>query len=342
MKNLKRLGQFLIVGILATSLFSSCEEDDPKVLPESSFTFSPTTIAVGDVITFTNTTTNGETYLWDFGDTNTSTDENPTHTFTADGSYTVTLTATNADGEDVASETIVVGALPVSAFTFSPATIVVGDEITFTNTTTDGDTYLWDFGDGNTSTEENPTHIFTEDDSYTVTLTATNAFGENVATEIITVGSHSNVYTIDGTEYDITEAFEYVSAMTGAKHWRMLGEAFPGAVGDAPVNLLKFLPSLGTGALEGTYTFDDAGDETVGTFTYEMTENYAGMSWDYLDQGLTGATLTFTELVTDLWKITLVSGTLAQGDYNAEWTWVATGTEFVYSVDYVGEITAAK
>ncbi len=262
MKNLKRIVQFLFVAILAVSLFSSCEDDeDPKVLPESSFTFSPATIVEWDVVTFTNTTTEGETYLWDFGDTNTSTDENPTHIFTEDGSYTVTLTATNTDGE-------------------------------------------------------------------------------NVATETITVDAHSNVYTIDGTEYDITEAFEYVSGMTGAKHWRMTGEAFPGVAGDAPVNLLKFYPNLGTGSLEGTYTFDDAGDDAVGTFTYGMTENYAGMTWDFVDEGLTGATLAFTELETDLWKITIESGTLAQGDY-IDWVWTANGTEFAYTVDYIGAITAA-
>ena len=111
MKNLKRIGQFLFVAILAASLFTSCEEDDPKVLPVSAFTFSPATIVPWDVVTFTNTTTEGVTYSWNFGDGNTSTDENPTNMYTAAGTYTVTLTATNADGENVATQDIIVDAI---------------------------------------------------------------------------------------------------------------------------------------------------------------------------------------------------------------------------------------
>jgi PKD repeat protein len=79
---------------------------------------------------------------------------------------------------------------PTAAFSFSPSVPLIGQTVTFVNETTGTEpiSYLWDFGDGATSTEENPTHIYTEAGLYTVTLTATNDFGMDVYTAEITVG----------------------------------------------------------------------------------------------------------------------------------------------------------
>ncbi len=65
------------------------------------------------VVTFTNQSTGGGSYLWDFGDSNTSTDENPVHTYASGGSYTVTLTLTNDCGTDVFSDVIAVSTVSV-------------------------------------------------------------------------------------------------------------------------------------------------------------------------------------------------------------------------------------
>jgi PKD repeat protein len=74
-----------------------------------------------------------------------------------------------------------------SDFTFNQ----IGDSVSFTNLSSNYESVLWDFGDGQTSTAENPTHIYTLNGSYTVTLTAiTNtACTENTQTLIITVSS---------------------------------------------------------------------------------------------------------------------------------------------------------
>ncbi len=75
-------------------------------------------------------------------------------------------------------------AKPEASFTYSAENYYVDTEIQFNDTsTTDDDlTYLWDFGDGETSTEENPTHIYEEKDTYAVTLTVTDTANQSDAT----------------------------------------------------------------------------------------------------------------------------------------------------------------
>ncbi len=348
MKKFRKISGLIMVILALAFFFTNCEEEeeeDTPVLPTAGFIFSPTTIEVGDTVVFTNTSQNGSTYLWDFGDDATSTEENTSHIYTTAGTYVVKLTATNADGDDSTEKTLTVNEatlqLPTADFTYEPASILVGFEVTFTNTSQDGNTYLWNFGDSNTSTDENPIHTYNDTGSFIVSLIATNNDGSDTTSQTLIVSEINNVYTVDGVDYQITEAYEYISPMGGTKEWRMLGEAFPDAEGDSPVNLLKFYPVLGLGDLEGTYTFDDSEDPAVGTFFYGLTENYAGMLWDYVDMGLTGATLTFKKLNETIWEVTLVSGTLAQGNY-VDWVWTANGTEFEYSVHYIGEIAPAN
>jgi len=88
--------------------------DEPPIpgpAPEAGFTYTMN----GLTVTFTNTTTNGETYLWDFGDGTTSTEANPVHTYAHDDIFMVTLTATNANGQGSASKQLFVSATPVTA-----------------------------------------------------------------------------------------------------------------------------------------------------------------------------------------------------------------------------------
>ncbi len=101
----------IFIWSLVATLFMFCSPDDdsnnlyPEVVPNFSFSIDHLTKEV----TFTNTSTGGNIYLWDFGDGNTSTEANPIHTYEADGTYTVTLTVTNAAGtsESISYEVIV-------------------------------------------------------------------------------------------------------------------------------------------------------------------------------------------------------------------------------------------
>ena len=130
--------------------------------------------------------------LWDFGDGITSTINSPTHTYTTTGSYTVTLKVSGILGEDVKEKVGYINVYePIHADfsadqTNGPAPL----EVLFTNETTGYFTFsLWDFGDGFTSTELSPTHTYTRDGVYTVTLTVSGPGGTDtkVRTNYITV-----------------------------------------------------------------------------------------------------------------------------------------------------------
>jgi PKD repeat protein len=148
--------------------------------PVAEFT-SNSPVLDGFAAVFTNQTTGSGplTYLWDFGDGITSTLESPSHVYPAIGVYTVTLTATNVLGSDSVIHTVeVVGVPPAGNFT-APAPVMAGQPVTFTVviTGTGPFTYLWDFGDGITSTLATPSHVFEVGGIYTVTVTVTSDWG---------------------------------------------------------------------------------------------------------------------------------------------------------------------
>ena len=188
--------------------------------------------------------------------------------------------------------------LPTAGFTYEPTDITVYDEVTFTNTSTDADSYSWDFGDGSTSTETSPTHIYISSGTFTVTLVATNADGNDEASQSLTVNDPHNYYTLDGTEYIIdSEMFWYTSPMGGNPYIRLL----TAVAGQDNPELLKIYPNKGLGELPGTYTWD--GDNPAGTYDVGYTANYAGMSYDWTAIGKTGSgDLVITELASGVYK----------------------------------------
>lgn len=147
---------------------------------------------VGVPITFMDNTTptQGTTikaYLWEFGDAagSTSTEQNPTFTYTKDGSFTVKLTVTDSNGLRSTTQRSVVIVNPTKAnFTTEKDEYYMGDQVKFFDaSTTKGTTtitsYQWEFADadGSTSTEKNPTFVYTAEGSYPVKLTVTDSYG---------------------------------------------------------------------------------------------------------------------------------------------------------------------
>jgi PKD repeat protein len=145
--------------------------------------FSATTECQGTATDFTDSSTidpaytGGLNYDWNFGDGNSSTDQNPSHAYTSNGTYTVTLTVTTDDGcMDMISNSVVVLDQPAALFVYSETCI--GDATDFTDLSVgSGLSFDWNFGDTNTSTDQHPTHIYTNAGSYTTTLTVTNGDG---------------------------------------------------------------------------------------------------------------------------------------------------------------------
>ena len=146
----------------------------------SSFTLgADTNICAGSTLTIGNPNSTSA-WLWNTGPSTNTID------VTAAGTYVAQITSVCGVG----SATIDVGIEPatVASFTFNP--IYMG--IIFTNTSTNGISYHWDFGDGDTSNLENPDHVYTVEGTYTVTLTVTGPCG----TETITQDVHPNPLSI--------------------------------------------------------------------------------------------------------------------------------------------------
>lgn len=150
--------------------------------PVADFEGDPVTGAAPLSVEFTDLSTNGPTeWLWDFGDGDTSTDQNPIHEYQDPGTYTVELNVSNLEGVDdeVKVDYVTVGETPPGTeFVADVLTGGVPLEVHFTDLSTlDPFEWLWDFGDGTTSTEQNPTHTYYVEGDYTVSLTATNDGG---------------------------------------------------------------------------------------------------------------------------------------------------------------------
>jgi PKD repeat protein len=146
----------------------------------------------GNTVTFTENSTNSPTsWMWNFGDGNTSTQQNPTHTYAANGTYTVCLTASNSAGSNTTCSTITVSNASTPVADFSSTSN--GGTVMFTDNSTNSPTsWMWDFGDGNTSTQQNPTHTYAANGTYTVCLTASNSAGSNTTCSKITISNASN------------------------------------------------------------------------------------------------------------------------------------------------------
>lgn len=161
---------------LSVFILFSCNKEDEMPTPAqivASFEISNASPGIDESVSFSNKSKNAENYEWDFGDGNTSTGENPSHAYSNTGSFIVRLTAFGTSDKNSTSKTIHIMAAPPSAdFTVDKTSAGIGETITFSNQSENAITYEWDFGDGNTSTEENPSHEYGEVGNYTVKLTA--------------------------------------------------------------------------------------------------------------------------------------------------------------------------
>lgn len=137
------------------------------------------------LVEFKSTSTHAKEYEWDFGNGKTSRVANPAHTYENNGEYNVSLTVKNEYGTNIKSRLVALNNvnLPLADFTF----VADKGKVTFTNTSQFSESYLWNFGDGKTGTEQNPVHIYTENKNYTVRLTAKSGTGEHSVEKAVNV-----------------------------------------------------------------------------------------------------------------------------------------------------------
>lgn len=160
----------------------------PPTAPVAAFSASPTTGQAPLTVSFTDLSTGSPTvWSWSFGDGSISAAQNPSHTYASAGSYAVTLTVGNANGqttETKAGYITVSGPAPVAQFSASPTTGEAPLLVNFADLSTGSPTsWSWDFGDGQTSPAQSPGHYYTTPGTYTVSLTVANAAGQSTATK---------------------------------------------------------------------------------------------------------------------------------------------------------------
>jgi gliding motility-associated-like protein len=157
-------------------------------IPVAAFTL-PNTCGLSDTITNTSTVLPPSqiiSYQWNLGNGQTSNQQNPTYNYNNPGVYNITLTVTSTGGcTDSETQPLTINSIPVASFT-APQTCY-GNSVPFTNTSTilgnANLSYIWNFGNGNTSNQTNPTQFYTNSGQYLVTLIAT---GPGLCSDTIT------------------------------------------------------------------------------------------------------------------------------------------------------------
>lgn len=257
--------------------------DDGTILAD--FSATPTTGSVPMAVTFTDLSIGATSWSWDFGDTGTSTDRNPIHTYTAAGIYTVVLTATGPAGTDVMTKTGYITVTPpqppVAEFTAGNTNPYVGNNVTFTDLSTNNPTtWSWTFEGGTpgTSTDQDPVVTYNTVGTYTVTLLASNTAGSDTETKtgyiivtdapLVYCSSQGNNYSYEYIGNVTVGDLDYTSAGSNYTDYFATLSAHVNAGDNVSVSLTPVFPS-------STYSeywkiwidynidgdFDDAGEE---------------------------------------------------------------------------------
>lgn len=194
----------MCIALLVATL-SGCIEEEKKEpannAPVISFTYTVdhNTSMDGGTVDFDSTATDADndnlTYLWDFGDGNTSTEADPQTIYAINGTYTVMVTVSDSTDETTASETVIVGNVaPVASFMYTTLDM----NVTFNSTSTDGNidallAYEWKINDTAVNTSSEFTYEFADYGAYNVTLTVTDQWGLTDMTDVMEI-------TIEATE----------------------------------------------------------------------------------------------------------------------------------------------
>lgn len=158
------------------SAVTTVDVESVLIKPVTSFVLSTTSCKVGTTVQFTDTSTNTPNeWLWNFGDGETSLEQNPTHVYDIDGTYSVRLTSKNAAGSNTTSsvDILVTNLNPTVTIAANARSGYNPLEVQFTGTSSAIGTWLWNFGDGTTSTQQNPSHTYTTPGKYTVSAVVT-------------------------------------------------------------------------------------------------------------------------------------------------------------------------
>jgi len=175
---------FISISAFLFFLFS-CQKE-----PNADFKTSKIFTVTNDTIKFTNLSSDADHYQWEFNDGTRSTEKSPVHIYSKEGDYLVVLYAFSKNGKksNSFSQKISIGPSPTCQFSYTPKFPKPGETVHFLDNSLNSPTaWQWDFGDGTTSTEKNPNHIFTTEKKYNLSLTVTNNFSSSKKTDTLYV-----------------------------------------------------------------------------------------------------------------------------------------------------------
>ena len=219
--------------------------------PSAAFSASATSGTIPLSVTFSDASTSGSapitSWAWSFGDGSTSTEQNPTHSYTSAGTYTVSLMVTTSVGSDTETKSSYItattsGTTPTASFNASVTHGTAPLTVTFTDSSDPGSSditsWFWSFGDNKTSTEQNPVHTYTSVGTYTVFLKVTSAVGNHTTTK-------TNYITVTSTLSSINPEAAFSTSST----WGMapLTVRFTDLSNPGSAEIVSWLWSFGDG-----------------------------------------------------------------------------------------------
>jgi PKD repeat protein len=263
-------------------------------LPAAAASARPATGDAPLAVTFTGSGTAGTppyTYTWAFGDGGTAAGPAPTHTYTTAGAYTAVVTVTDASGHaDMSSVAVTVNAPPSATATASTTAGNVPLTVGFTGTASAGTapyTYAWTFGDGGTSTAQNPSHTYTVAGAYQAVLSVTDAAGGHTTATTSTI-------TVTGPLAASAQASPLAGdaplsvAFTGAPSGGAGGYTFAWAFGDGAASTAQSPTHLygAAGTFTASFTVTDrVGATATATVTVVVAPSLAATATASATQG---------------------------------------------------------
>jgi PKD repeat protein len=300
-RRVKRAIHLTTVLVLLCSVLACASKDSDSSAPgtgggilHADFSATPRSGDPPLEVQFTNTSSGkAATFFWDFGDGATSAEENPAHTYSTEGSYTVTLAIAGPGGSDTETKVayITCGNPPGPTVDFE-GTPTSGDApltVDFIDLTTGSNVHAWEwgFGDGETSTDRNPTHTYAAPGTYDVSLAATDDNGSLSLTkpgyvEVTDGGGSSLVISPSphkpaGTDAAVEKALAYLDARGGL--WPTSnGEEF----GQLVITAFCGLALMASGSTPDSGPYKDS----IKTAADHLAANidFDGSHWGSLDQ----------------------------------------------------------
>ncbi len=230
----------VVLNMYDSSLTGSCSAFDTMYItvayPECGTIFSSSLVSAtstGVTYTFTPSTPSGTTmtsYSWNFGDGSTSTTVSPTHVYTASGSYVVTLTATNGTCTYTTTDSVYVSLLDCATASATAHMVYSSAPNTYNYYTTSTPPatgyvadYVWNFGDGTSTTDAWGYHTYTTSGVYTATVTLTwrsdSSSTVYVCTSVDTIVVNATTNDINGHIYFSGAPIDSMSGTSVLKIW---------------------------------------------------------------------------------------------------------------------------